>query len=104
MNTVSLMMLADKWDREGSKSCARELLACMAAHTEIEVGEFLDEIRAGRRDNARLDWMEANLLRDTHLVDDDGKHIKAIHAWAIVGDLPTLRATVDQAIKVQSEA
>lgn len=47
-------------------------------------------------DTARLDWMETNLLRkgaEMHFADGD--RIKPRHAWAVAGELATLRETID---------
>jgi hypothetical protein len=52
-------------------------------------------------DTARLDWMDEHLRRDAQVVKD-GRAVRTSHAWAIAGELDTLRETVDGVMKAES--
>jgi hypothetical protein len=49
-------------------------------------------------DSVRLDWMEKNLCRIGEVKDANGNTVKLARVWTIMGELETLRDTVDAAM------
>lgn len=74
--------LPDKWDDEAPN------ITALYEHPSEEV-----------RDAARVDWMEANLCRAGEVRDGSGNCIKLARVWSIMGELETLRETIDAAMK-----
>lgn len=65
------------------------------AMRRAHAAEAAAEAAAG--DTERMDWMERNLCRAGEVRDDQGRCIKLARVWSIMGELETLRDTVDAA-------
>lgn len=46
-------------------------------------------------DTARMDWMDRHLCRAGEVRNDAGQTVKLCRVWSIMGELETLRETID---------
>lgn len=84
-------MRSDGPDRKEREQAAIEAGAAVIARAAIRAAW------EGREDAARLDWMEANLCRAGEVRNSDGQCVKLCRVWSIMGELSTLRETIDAA-------
>lgn len=63
---------------------------------EHELAEKAEsELSRVREDAERMDWMERHLCRAGEVKDNAGQTVKLCRVWSIMGELETLRETID---------